>query len=437
MFFRLNTLTYLIKGKSMAIYSMKNNVVYLLTKEIGDFLDYCENNNPIEKHELYLRDSQYIDKLLKTLESLDLGGISSNKTHIEKFQFNTTEMLYELVQVPPVYNKVIFNYSNRCNLNCDFCKKSSFKNWQGCVSCVSNKEDKSEIPDNEVLNIVNEIMSLNINELVIKGGNPLTNFNLIKDIAHSVAKKNQTKLKIISNGLGIEYNQLVELLSINDKIELKIVLFGLGEFVDKYSFNERYQRIIKQQTELMDKLLKDGLNFTTTFQILEENKAYAAETVNRIREKYPKALSISELSDIESGEELTIIKNNKFIPRYSSPKEYFWNKSHNRCAYGTFAINTNKELTVCSEIEYVLGNIGSDGQDILKALSNPQLYDYWKISKDKILNCQECSLRYFCLDCFNFEKSSQRKTFCNIVSDDLAVDYSKITDKEFIKQINI
>lgn len=434
MFFRLNNLVQLIDGKNISMYNLKNNVVYLLDKDLGEFIKYCEENNPIEEHNLFFEDKERITVFLSKLINLKLGEITSEKVHVDKFKFNTSEKLINLIQPPPFFNRVILNYSNKCNLDCNFCNKANMKNWQGCVSCVSNYDSKSQISDEEVLSIIEKLKPLEIKELFIKGGNPLMNMDLIESIV-KILSEEKIKVKIISNGLGVEYNRLKVLLS-NAFVELRIVAFGLEDFESKYYFNESYKDIIKGQTKLMDKLFEDNFKFEVTFQITDENQEYSVETIMKLREKYKTIVSITNLVDEKNPNKLRLIQGGmKYIPKFISPKEIFWNKDHNRCLYGTFYINCDRHVYSCSESKDYLGNIGECGKDIYKVLSNQQLYNIWNDSKDKIENCNQCSLRYFCLDCFEFDKSFPRDTFCNIVSNNFEIDYSKIGDKEFIQKI--
>lgn len=435
MFFRLNSLTQLILGKNVCIYNLKDNVVYIIENEIGDFIKYCEENNPVEDHWLYTNNRQYTEKILKKMIDLKLGYISNKKIHIEKFKYNASEKLMSLMQLPPTFNKVIINYSSKCNLNCNFCKKKSFKNWQGCESCFERNYTESDISDEEVLEIVDKVKRLNINELLIKGGNPLIKIELIDKIASKFVNQNNFKLRIISNGLDINYKSLYKLLKYNF-VELQLVIFGVSEFLSKYSFDSYHTNIIIEQTKLMDKFIKENINFRITFQILKQNHNYAKETINYINQKYNKMIIASNIVDDKSLEKLSFINNgNKHIPRLIHPSYYFWNKSHNKCMYGTFYIDSNRQLSPCSEVTDSIGNIGVNGEHLYDVLASLDLYEYWDKTKDDTDNCKECSLRYFCADCFEFEKSSSRKTFCNILKEDFQIDYSKIEDKEFIKQL--
>lgn len=435
MFFRLNSLCQLITGENVSIYNLKENIVYILNKEAGEFIKYCEENNEIEEYTFYKNNKQYLDEILFKLENLNLGCIVDKKIHIEKFKFNTSEKLLNLIQPPPFFNKVILNYSKECNLNCDFCNKENLKIWQGCVSCFQNHEEENIIGQEQILSIVEKLKPLNINELVIKGGNPLIKIDILEAIINNISSPKNIKVKIISNGLGIEYQQLIKLLS-SKSVELQIVLFGLEQFIDRYDFDHYMREIIREQNVLIDKLIRDNIDFNITFQVLRQNQTQSVETINTIREKYNKKVSVSNLIYEDDQQTLAIIKHSKkFIPKLNSPKEFFWNKSHNRCLYGTFCINSNHKLTPCSEIMEYLGDIGEDGENIYNVLSNSKLYDYWNENKNDIENCKSCSLRYFCLDCYAIDKSCSRKTICNILLDDMQIDYSKIDDKEFIKTL--
>lgn len=79
--------------------------------------------------------------------------------------------------------------------------------------------------------------------------------------------------------------------------------------------------------------------------------------------------------------------------------------------------------------QIVLGNITDN--TLHEILSKDDLYSYWTYSKDKVVYCKNCSMRYFCSDCSVFELASHESSnvhnmFCPANIEEKASDISNV-----------
>lgn len=139
---------------------------------------------------------------------------------------------------------------------------------------------------------------------------------------------------------------------------------------------------------------------------------------------------IADIVDMEKREKLTHIgMNQKMLSQYRNPREFYLRKSYNPCLYGVFSIDLFGNVNPCPGIHKALGNITDN--TLHEILSKDDLYSYWTYSKDKVVYCKNCSMRYFCSDCSVFELASHESSnvhnmFCPANIEEKASDISNV-----------
>lgn len=436
MFFRLNNFTYLIDGQSCSLYDMKKNKYYLLDNESSDIVRYCENNLEVESINDYYLNKDSIMNLLHKLTELNLGDIYDMPVHIDKFR-NHAPLLPSMYFVPN-YMQVFMEITNKCNLNCKFCGNKNVRTWLGCLSCVRIHEKSNNSCTINIDDVLEQLITLEVKELIIRGGEPLLEKELLKHILNSLKeKKANIKITIVTPGTGMSIDEILNLYELNENICLNIVFFGAGE--NKYEQIMGSPDIYKRQCKLVDEIKKHSLKFTIT-NIVDSNVSNDVEgIINHIKKSWNVVPSIVEVVDLNCNEcKLSNVKINvKFLAEMINNEEFFFRQEYNTCLYGKFSIDLNGDIYPCPHIKSKIGSLIENS--LPSILSNEKLYEYWRLNKNRISNCRECSMKIFCSDCSVFEVDAElHDKYCPYNSNQIS-DISKLNfiPNNIIKKITI
>lgn len=436
MYFRLTGLSCMVKGNNSSIYDMKNNIIYLLDHKATELIEFCESNKPIEEFKDYNKNEIKINKFLEQLDEKGVGIFTDSKLHIEKFRFNSPLELQGMIAPMPHYIKTYLEITNECNLDCSYCKNPRYKNWLGCQSCFNESNHlKSDI---DYTQLINTFRDLQVGELIIRGGSPLIEYDLIKNIINYCLNEYKMQITIVTNGTECPIDKILELYSIYDKFNMNIVIFNT---IGNLNRNNKLDDIVTiNQNKLIDELIINKLLFTITIQVNEHNREYAEEIITDVENRWNIKPRVSDVINTEKYERLTHTKNNiKPITSYKYEQEFYVRQQYNTCLYGVFAIDLFGNIKACPSIGEVIGNLKDNTLD--KILRSDKLYDFWSFTKNHVNKCDECGMKYFCSDCSLFELEASRNeklhnTYCPAPLTEGRIDVSNIYFKnEAVKKI--
>lgn len=394
MYFRLNSLTFLNVGKNYTIYDMKNNRIFILDDNVGKLLKWLELNNSIED---FPKHDEKAIEVLNKIQSFGIGDFYDSKVHIEKFRYSIPAKFKGMLESVPHYVKVYLEITNNCNLNCTFCGNSKLKNWLGCQSCFINyRHLKSKI---NYPNLIKELEEINLKELIIRSGDPFLELDILKEIVGECKKNNQIDITITTNGTE-NADMIIGLMKEYSRLKINVVVFSTYKFnIEKQNADIAKEEL---QRELFKRLKEEELPFSITVQVTEENIKYVQEVIDDLKQEWGKNPLVSELIDFEKDRCLPHIdENNKVISEYRNTREFYLRQEYNTCLYGVFSIDLFGNVKPCPGIEMVIGNLQDNS--LREVLGRDTLFDYWKYTKDKVSNCKDCAMKYFCSDCSIFE----------------------------------
>lgn len=433
MFFRLNAFAFLVSGGiDYSIYDMKSNHIYILNRKAGMLLEKLEKNVNLESIEQYEENKDKYLNFLETLVKNRLGDFFNNEVHIEKFQFNAPFQKKGMLEPVPQYVKCYLEISNKCNLKCSFCGNSQYVNWLSCQSCFRNQMHQSA--DIRYDKLIVELEELCVGELILGGKEPLSNIDVIYELISECKKNNRISLIIITPG-NVDMNEMLKISHLYEKIKWNIVVFGTYKFLG--FMNREMQDLVRKQKELFYMLREQNIPYTITLQLYEENRKHAEDIINDIKNEFGVNPIVADIVNMDKKEKLTHIRmNQKVLSQYKNPREFYLRKMYNPCLYGVFSIDLFGNISPCPGIHRTVGNITDS--TLHEILSKDDLYSYWTLSKDKVLFCENCAMRYFCSDCSVFElepyqNKDAHNMYCPASIDEKKVDISNVEFKNWDK----
>ena len=190
------------------------------------------------------------------------------------------------IHVPPV---MILSVTNKCNLHC-----------AGCYSHLVPREQKQELDEAGLKNVLRQASELGISIVLLVGGEPLTRpdiFNVTKDFPEMV-------FTLFTNGTLIddailrqfkEQKHVIPILSMEGHEGLTDLRRGTGI----------YERLIKDMAKLSD----GGIFFGTSLTVTRSNYDVVTgeDFVRRMREQGCKAFIYVEYNPVKKGTEEWVV----------------------------------------------------------------------------------------------------------------------------------
>lgn len=157
---------------------------------------------------------------------------------------------YNIITGP---TQMTIDITNRCNLRCLHCYNSSGENMYV----------NDEMTDNELLKLVDDIITLKPFNICLCGGETL----LRKDIILKVAKKlsdNNIMVSMVSNGILMTKDVATQLKE-SGVSRVQISLDGIGDAHDKLRGKKgAYEKAVKALKNLKESGIRSGIAFSTT-----------------------------------------------------------------------------------------------------------------------------------------------------------------------------
>lgn len=294
-------------------------------------------------------------------------------------------------------NTIYLLVTNKCNLSCEFCSVRADKHSFSATDSI-----KLDIFRQQVFPLLQE---LNPRRLIITGGEPLMNEDII-NIAKMVREKMpDIYIMVQSNGFLIQDNKVLELLSkYIDSIEI-----SSSHYSDLKELEKKIDIIKKKNIHVAISYLSDG-NVEKLCRIVdfvvEKNVGFLLNFVSPLGSAIDNKVKI-----LTYQERIDVFKR---LAEYILEKKYFNNNllelfrqriiARTSCnALGKMlAIYPNGKCYICHSLEtddFCVGNCRENGKDVL--LDN---LDH-KIREDKVRDlmdvdykniCKDCKLKYLC-----------------------------------------
>lgn len=437
MYFRLNNFVNFIEGENCTIFDTITKKLFIFDEETSKLLSHLEENNKIEGFYDFTEKKELIIKFLNKIEELKLGKKYDKKVYIDKYMITSPKDNY--MDFSPEYNKVSWQITDTCNLNCKFCANKNMKTWLGCKSCNLDYKNSNRSMNLDIEDILTQLRNLNVKELVIKGGNPLMSMpllSMIVKLANEIIP--ESKIRIITNGGSNAFNHIVKLSELNNNVEFDIVLFGTSNNDYEICLNEK--DVLKHQLDLLNKLYSKNILFNITIIESEYMISSVQENIKYIKDKWEKTPTFVQALDINKNTKLKHIENkHKYINPVDNMQQLYYQNKYNTCLLNYFHIDITGNILPCEGINDPIGNLYEDSLN--KILRRRKLYEYWFLNKNKITYCKDCGMKSFCSDCSIFEVDQNlHNKYCPITDNDLSDVYNinfYSGPNKFIRKISI
>ncbi|EHJ01703.1 Radical SAM domain protein [Clostridium sp. DL-VIII] len=306
-------------------------------------------------------------------------------------------------------NKVIFETSVSCSLNCYFCNKD---NASAAASCFCKRWNYDCLISN-YKKLVEDVIKLGVQKIIILGGDPFYNLYVsVKDIVTYANDANFCgNISIFTNGYFLDKNVIEELSKFKN---IKVNINFLG-------YNKIDYKMVTNQENIFDKVINNVL-------LMKKYNIPISGTmlINRYSaSRRDKDSKISNLN-IPIGEKILYTDELLSINAINAPYDRMIDVNYisyemlanvNPCLYRQLFIASNGKVYVCPYLrDFELGDLNTN--TLPKILSQNSYREYWYISKSKIKPCNKCKYRIQCFDCraieYSATKNLKSEFFCNI-----------------------
>ena len=392
MYLRLNNLTFFVKGNQSILYNIHNKNIIILDEISRLFIEHCENNYLVENFPSYAFLRNQIVEFISEMQNLDMVILTKEKIHIEKYRYRSPVEGIGFLAPPPVINSVYIQKNQSCDKSCEFCGNKNYKIWMGCESCIDVSKKQHEISLPPIVEFINKARP---REVIIRGGNPF---------------KDREKLRLlfdrISCNIGIAVSiDIVE----KDNISYLKEIYGGRIFFNMIFIND--EDLSKEQEYLLEYLRESQIPYYITLYANCRNKIHILQKKDIIEKQFNVSVAICEILDTRKDEQVLHITNEeKPVFMYQDARVFFDRQSNNSCLNGKVAIDICGNILPCPMINVPIGNIYNQSYE--EIIGNGKLFDFWKLTKEKIEHCKNCGMRFHCSDCSVFEMFTDPDKWC-------------------------
>jgi len=343
-YFRLNPECYLVSGANRcAVYNLITGELLSLDEKESNELSICETNHLISQTPFLFR-----------LEEMGFGTFYDRPIYVEKYKNWSSLELVTIWHPPPILHLVQIQITNKCNLNCSFCKNR----W--CPDCIRFDYDTKELDPRDWINIIDQLADLECQNIVFTGGEATLYQGLDKVLTH--ARDRELNLYVVTNGLNVpeflrEENVILDLFPHTIPLFEKI-------YENTKHLNKLYLNCIGLEKEPAENLLKQ----------LQGNK--------NTKETYTKQLNYEP-----------VVKE-KLLK--TTVDDFNMRLHYDPGLYSRLSITSSGNVIPCFMMPHSLGNLKET--EISRCMTG-LMGGYWKANKDGIEKCKRCEFRYACPAC--------------------------------------
>ncbi|MBQ6995095.1 MAG: radical SAM protein [Lachnospiraceae bacterium] len=320
---------------------------------------------------------------------IQLGCIDKKSTIAEK-DTKKVDMIY-------------FSITNKCNLKCIHC----------CTDAISNYSE--ELSEEDVLSIIDKIITLNPKTLCITGGEPLMRQNFF-NILERIRGKFQGKIVLSTNGTLINPSNVEHIIKNVDSISI-----SLDGYDEESCSVIRGSGVFSKCCKTIELLHEHGFKKISLSMIVTKHTTEKRENFERLCEKYEAEPLFRILEPLGRGEEI-----------YQELKGDMVGK-HDEISLGCrvcfpgfkeLHINYNGKVYPCGGTvgidEFVITNAKNEDfvqviQEFLKESELPCISPYrsWNCK-----SCKDCSIQLFCPLCIGekyvlLQQGNLEEEFCS------------------------
>ena len=385
-YFYLNRDCILVKGfcKS-AVYDLSSGNIYALEELSSRVLDLCEKGCSISQISERL-DIIKID-LIKHLIDLKQKGIGD---FYEIFKLNKTE----IEPLPIAVDLVWLEVTKACNQKCVHCYADSY----------ANKMAEKPLSHNDWKRIIKEAAELKCKRLQFTGGEPILYGEKLFDLVELAYCCGIKSVEIFSNSTLL-----------SDKYIDSIAYFGVKVSTNIFSSEEAIHDQVtglggsfKKTVGNIKKMQKKGIavNIATVItKYNDQNIKRTIEFINGLGKAFPllgfdivRPAGRGKTCDVYSAKACIFSIKSKPIFAKINRFQFAKRKYGHSCWWGNVVVTNDGKLMPCIMMKgYEHGNVLE--QSLSEIITKTELFNLWKLSKDKIKKCCDCEFRYACLDC--------------------------------------
>lgn len=365
---------YFVEGKkNAAIYNLNNNKVYVINElakiAIIKYYKKCSLSN----------DEQYLIQKL----------ISNNLVSIDR------EEITEKFKIPIPKYKIDFAWlelTDKCNLKCVHC----YGNF-GCIP----KNKNNYLTKKEWFNVIDQLYNLGCNHIQLIGGEPLCSNDFIEILKYA-NNKGIKHIVVFTNATLINKNNINILKECN--VSIRFSLYGYN--AETHDNITQVKGSFKKTIEAIQLLKSNNIKVSVAVVIMKENENIVEKikkfVINELKINY-NGFDVIRPSNVNDNLEHRISsydlleKRYETYPKFTITKQQFFNNHYyNPCWNSKIAITAEGDIIPCIFARnFIIGNIRNNNLNELQS----EILKKWKITKNKIDECNECEYRYACFDC--------------------------------------
>lgn len=264
--------------------------------------------------------------------------------------------------------QLVFEVTDACNLKCKYCAYGEFYN-------DFDKRENKTLPVSKAIRLINYLNQYWSSErntsaksfmyVSFYGGEPLMNFNFIKEIVEYVEKRldcPRRKFVFSMTTNAILLHRYMDYLVEHD-FHLLVSLDG-NEKNDSYRVDHHgsssFERVVRN-VDLLQTKYPDFFDKNVSFNSVFHNRSTTEEVYRFFKEKYGKIPSISELNNTGIRPE----KTEEFERMYKNPEESLHHSEHYEKLEKDLLTITNSYKNLALYLQQYSGNYFRDYTDLL------------------------------------------------------------------------
>ena len=392
---------HILQEENLWILVHKNRPSWVVTNEVGRDIA-VRNFLKSSKEEI----AEFLKNRYGPSENIE-EDIQEFLRELEDTGFLKEEFSDETHESGNTLKGILFLITQACNLDCHHCS-------------LGSTPATKDFPKDFFQRIIEELASLQVNSLLLSGGEPLLRSDLFDLISFASQKLN---VSLSTNGtlIGPKEAQKLKKASI---AEIAISLDGISPRThDDLRGKNNFQRVLKG----IDSLLREGLgekinlHFCLSRQNIDEAIDFPgfAENLGIRKITYLSMKKLGKASDYWRDLKPEREKYSEFLFKLyetffkqgfpiqvNSPLSGFrpLTKPQERistCPFGTqLIVNTNGDIYSCPGMffpDYCLGNVFEMSiEDAMRSPKFKALKDDYRARRERIVKCKDCTWRNFC-----------------------------------------
>jgi|GEM_PF-6412842 len=405
-----------------------------LSKRDNTILQHLQSNTAEDTIEKF---GPYAQSLTDHLVRSGLGTLYDQPVYVEKFQLNSPLNWSRVLDVEaPVIKAAYLEITAKCSANCFFCTKKKnpdYYVYHGSSACVRwpGNPDTLRNPDTPNISrhlktIIDDINDLEVRNLVISGGNPLLEWDLVEKIAKNIRVDNKDiKINIITNGSMLSE----DIVKSAQKYKINFTFTIFGSSTKTYHQITGNGKLLEELKNSVSMCQINSLDFATTLVFTEENICEKKEMLDLSRKFGCAQTNGAEIISALHPQYLNEGRIRRSSLDEFSTIDYFSNMEKSPCLDGIVAFSLDGRILPCPFWRREIGRFPFDSlRSLIERANSMDKKDnhlLWNLTKDNIGVCNKCEYRYICRGCpaIDIEKNT------NPDLHEYLCDYNPVTGK--------